>query len=164
MQWLPFEQMTFVLPYKVEELTEKLKVCINPREPSPYPNALDIINARQRKTQQLPFDGYLKDKGFVIGRSILSPEHFSPLIQGKIEKTSKGCLLFIRFQLFGSTRFFLWMGIGIFLITAIVGALQGNYFSLLLSILFFGAAYAVVLLNFRQKVQISKKLLEKILF
>ena len=53
------------------------------------------------------FNGWVRKNKFCLSRRIKQPDNFIPLMQGKIDETSLGSIVFIRYRLFPSTFYFL---------------------------------------------------------
>ncbi|MDX5339839.1 MAG: hypothetical protein LPK25_12475 [Cyclobacteriaceae bacterium] len=69
------------------------------------------VNFLDSRTQALPdgikFNGMIGQEGFRISRVVKRGESFLPLICGEVEETPRGCIIFLKFQLFPTTVFFL---------------------------------------------------------
>ena len=69
------------------------------------------VNFLDSRTQYLPesikFNGIIGQEGFRISKVVRRGETFLPLVQGEVEATPLGSIIFLRFQLFPATIFFL---------------------------------------------------------
>ncbi|WP_035468037.1 hypothetical protein [Algoriphagus mannitolivorans] len=69
------------------------------------------VNFLDSRTQVLPdsikFNGMIGQEGFRISRVVKKGETFLPLIRGEVEETPRGSIIFLKFQLFPTTVFFL---------------------------------------------------------
>lgn len=155
MNFLPYQHSILILPFTAEQLVVKLRQKVKTFSEdeflSPKPDNIFIFN------------GWVKEDKFRISRRITHAENFLPLIAGKIESTSKGSIVFITYRLFPSTLFFM----GFFCLGIIIAALLFIWTEdwLTSGFLFFIAIgiYCISILDFNQKVKISRNLLEKIL-
>jgi hypothetical protein len=95
---LPFHSETLVSPLsKKEVLGHLMRVT---RE----------VNFLDTRTQQVPgikFNGMVGQEGFRISRVVKRGETFLPLINGEVEPTPRGSIIFLRFRLFPGAIFFL---------------------------------------------------------
>ena len=91
---VPVVKETIVSPLSAEEVHTRLQTIVK----------------RGRSTRWNPeehlFMGKLKPNQFDISRILIRPENFMPRIQGRIEESSKGSILFLRYTLEFSTRMF----------------------------------------------------------
>ena len=69
------------------------------------------VNFLDSRTQVLPdgikFNGMIGQEGFRISRVVRRGETFLPLVRGEVEETPRGSIIFLKFQLFPTTVFFL---------------------------------------------------------
>lgn len=56
---------------------------------------------------QYRFSGWVQENRFRISLKISKPNNYIPLVVGKIETTSSGCLVFVSYKLFPVTKMFL---------------------------------------------------------
>lgn len=99
MHLLPFYQQTIVLPYEASETTARLIKTIRPLEKE--------VEYSEENEMEFLFNGWLKSGRFRISRKIEHPENFLPLMSGRIEGTSVGSILFVRYRMFSSVIIFL---------------------------------------------------------
>ena len=159
MEYLPFRSETIVLPYDVAELKHRLKKVIRP-----------VKNKYQQKTSEgagssgFLFNGVFKNNEFTISKIINQPENFLPLITGKIEATSVGCIVFLKYRMFFSTNMFLgfWSAVT-FLMTLLFIIGYNNYLYATVCFGFGVANYSIAIANFNVQLRQSKKLLDKVL-
>jgi hypothetical protein len=147
MNFLPIHKETLVSELPVRTIIQRLS------------NATDPIS-REESEKLLDFQGVLDEDRFRISQQIKHPNNYIPLIEGYVEPTKHGCLIFITYKLFFSSFLFLafWsimcLGLAIFLALS-----AENYFY---SLLAFGLGvlnYVITLVNFRKQVDISHALL-----
>jgi GT2 family glycosyltransferase len=110
------------------------------------------------------FNGTIADYKFRISKKISHADNFLPLIVGKIESSSKGSILFITYRMFPSTLVFM----GFFCLMLLLAALffllvEKNWTTSVFLFFILTGIYLISVLDFNQKVKISRTLLEKIL-
>ena len=163
MQFFPFLSETYVSAFSKDEIKEKLYPFIKSND-TPDISPTERIYFQSKTNKEFLFEGWISDSQFRICQYTGFPEQFVPMIYGKIEATSKGCILFLDYRLLKATLFFWIMGIFIFGIIGIIFLfIERNMSSFFLMMLFFLGTYSVLMLNFIQKVKISKQLIKKIL-
>jgi hypothetical protein len=156
MNLLPYKNSILILPYRADEVEYKLRQKVKPLSndflltPPPAANFM--------------FNGWIGEYKFRISKRITHADNFLPLIVGKIEATSKGSILFITYRMFPSTLFYLSFFCLMILLSSLFFLLvekswitSASLFVILLAI------YLISVLDFNQKVGISRKLLEKTL-
>ena len=90
---LPSRDETLVLPLSADEVfTRFSRVARN-----------DLTDAQDKS---ILFSGWVKQDGFRISLKVSRPNNFLTLVKGRIEPTSSGCLIFIHYQLFPTTKLF----------------------------------------------------------
>lgn len=96
------------------------------------------------------FYGYVHDHHFQLALRALRLFSFNPLVQGKLESTPAGCIIFLKYQLFVLTRIILlfWSG---FLVVGglLLSVLKNNYWYSVGAILILTAIHLIVHANFR---------------
>jgi len=157
MEWLPIRYETMVIPYPASEAYEKLAACVLPPEDPKLENFDSTTSVQQL------FNGIVKPTSFRISKIVKQPDNFLPLIIGKIEPTSNGSILFLKYQLFFSSLFFIsfWSVITL-LITIILIFVYHSYLYALLAFGFGMVHYSVAMINFSKQVTQSKLLLDSI--
>lgn len=112
----------------------------------------------------LPFNGRMTQTGFRISSTIPAPQNAIPLAVGTIETTSKGSILFIRFQLFPAAKLYLNFSSGMCLFIAMAMAFLFNEFAASVAALFAMVLnYVVLVINFNRKVKAMLQQFEEIL-
>ena len=157
MKWLPHQQETFILPYSAAEAVRRLRPSIRPVE--------EGMQFSPGEEKHFLFNGLIKGNRFRISRRVLRPENFLPLLVGRVESTSVGSLLFVRYRLFFSTALFL----GFWSVVCLLLCLFFLVFhqAWLYAAIAFGTGcvqYVVAIKSFSFQVKRSKQLLEKVLF
>lgn len=153
---LPLKRETIVLPFSAEEVEKKLWFHIFPIKPGE--------TMPDKRDELFLLNGWIKDRKFKVSRKLRSPENFLPMMQGSIEETSRGSLLFIQYNLFFSSIFFLifWSVITLFMTFFFIyfyGILLYGVISLLLGV----GNYVVAVANFNIQARKSRAVLEEIL-
>ena len=152
MNWLPFGRETLVSALSKEEVLDRLAAV-----------------TRGTRTEGLPeirplFNGLVEADGFRLSRVIEKGDNFLPLLLGKVEDTPRGSILFLRYQLFSITRFFLWFWTGIlsgFSLFFFLGSQQFLQGGVCLSLM--GLNYALAVFFFHRQLLPSKKLFQEVI-
>jgi len=154
---VPDKRETVVLPFEAKEVERQLITFVKPVKNMGAP-AID------KKPGKYFFNGYIKRGKFRISKVIKIPQNFLPLIVGKIESTSLGCIIFIHYRLFNSTILFMGLWIGICIFMAIVFAfVLGKTGYCILALLFAAINYLVAIKNFSLQLRRSKEDLDILL-
>lgn len=108
MLWWPYKRETIVSSLSEKELMTRLDLITSPP-----------VRSKKYLDQKASFIGTLDKNHFRISPKVNAPENFLPIIEGTIDTTSMGCIIFLKFKLFFSSMMFLtfWSGI-----TLLVGA------------------------------------------
>lgn len=89
----PQKTKTLVLPLTAHEVLTRLDAATNPPDKAPH--------------KFTPLMGHVDEDHFQLALRVRRPNGFVPIANGKIEKTSNGCLIFLTYSLMPSTRFYL---------------------------------------------------------
>ncbi len=152
MNWLPFGRETLVSPLSKEELLDRLAAVTRGTRAEGLPEPRPL------------FYGQVEEHGFRISRVIEKGDNFLPLLLGKVEDTPRGSILFLRYQLFSITRFFLWFWTGILLgfsLFFFLGSQQFLQGGVCLSLM--GLNYALAVFFFHRQLEFSKKLFQEVI-
>jgi hypothetical protein len=165
MLMLPYQRFTFVSGLSAEELTTQLQQHIHPQgEPKNYQMTAELLYLHIQPLDNYTFDGWAKGYQFKIWQKIHYPEYLLPIIRGKIEPTSMGSIVFVRFSFARGTLFIMFLALFVLCSLALVFLLlEKNFVNFLFILAFLIGGYMVMMLNFYQKVKIAKQLLEKVL-
>lgn len=158
MEYLPFRSETIVLPYDAAEVKKRLIEVIRPPQ----------NKHRQAEEEIAPskylFNGIFENDQFTISQIIKQPENFLPLISGKVEATSVGCIIFLKYRMFFSTNMFLgfWSVITFFMtLLFVIG--YNNYLYATVCLGFGVVNYSIAIANFNVQIRKSKKILDQVL-
>ncbi|WP_224996675.1 hypothetical protein [Cesiribacter sp. SM1] len=157
MQLLPYKQETFVLPYPAEEALNRLRPHTRPVE-----EGFEFSTAEEKR---FLFNGVVKKGIFRISRRVQKPENFLPLLLGRLETTSVGCLLFVSYRLFFSTAMYLVFWSVVCLLLTLFFLIYHQAW--LYAAIAFGTGcvqYIIAIKNFSWQVNRSRQELEKVLF
>ena len=151
MNFLPHYNETIVLPFGVSRAMRLLDLHTRSTDGNQGDNKAEIY-----------FNGKVEEDHFRISEMVRKPENFLPLITGRIEGTSRGCIIFVRYTLFFSTSLFLifWSLVTSFLALYLV-FYPGEYIYATISFLAGVVNYVIALVNFGRQVAKSKKTLIK---
>lgn len=153
MTLIPHKNETLVAPITALQVISRLSLVTQPAS----------LNISKAKPGTL-FVGHISTSSFRISRKVNYPQNYLPMIKGRIEGSSRGCIIFIKYRLFfSSTLFFtFWTSMTI---------LIGLFFTLFLkeygyAVVAFAsgiANYIVTLLNFNKQVRLSRAALDEAL-
>ncbi len=152
MNWLPFGRETLVSALSKDEVLDRLAAVTRGARAEGLPEIRPLFNGR------------VEADGFRLSRVIDKGDNFLPLLFGRVEDTPRGSILFLRYQLFATTRFFLWFWTGVllafslFFFLATQQLLQG-------AVCFFLSAinYALAVFFFHRQLEPSKKLFQEVI-
>lgn len=150
MRLYPEETETHVLSHDFELVTSRLEAVIG----------------KQVTISGVPrlIDGWLKEDKFQLTLRTRRQQFFVPLVNGRIESSSKGSLVFVHYALYPATKLLLsfWsVVLPLLAIVFYVGYGKAGTSSALL--LFTVAIHAIAVLNFRYHVRITKQMLRELL-
>jgi hypothetical protein len=94
--FLPNHYETFVLTQSSLETIQKIHKVTTSK--------VLLLN---QEGAQYQFSGWVRENGFRISLKISRPNNYIPLVIGRIETTSSGCLVFATYKLFPVTKMFL---------------------------------------------------------
>ena len=165
-KFLPYYQETLVSSENAESLWQRLQSKTQaPTHEREVLMSAEMVYLRRKPINSFIFRGVFKNNSFFLQRQTNYPEHFNPLLTGKIEATSKGVILFVKYQLPGGVLFIFLLSTLIFmLVLGVFVFFQQNIVHSILALLFYLGSYTVMMLNFQQKLKISRSALEKIVF
>ena len=152
MNWLPFGRETLVSALSKEEVLDRLAAVTRGTRSEGLPEIRPLFN------------GLVEADGFRLSRVIEKGDNFLPLLLGKVEATPRGSILFVRYQLFSTTRFFLWFWTGILLgfsLFFFLGSQQFLQGGVCLSLM--GLNYALAVFFFHRQLLPSKKLFQEVI-
>jgi len=92
MNWLPFGRETLVSALSKEEVLDRLAAVTRGTRREGLPEIRPLFN------------GSVEEDGFRLSRVIEKGDNFLPLLLGKVEETPRGCIIFVRYQIFATTR------------------------------------------------------------
>jgi hypothetical protein len=154
---LPNKNETIVLPFKATEVESHIRLFVKPVKNMGTP-AID------KKPGEFYFNGWVREGRFRISKVIKIPQNFLPLISGRIEATSLGCILFLHYRLFNSTILFLSLWTAICLFVAVVfGFVLDKLAYSILALLFAFLNYFVAVKNFGLQLKRSKADFERLI-
>jgi len=155
MNWIPVNKETLVLPVasaKALKLLAQRTYAVHTTEYVSFGDGHKYV-----------FNGVIENHTFKIYLRLKHPENYLPVITGRIEKTSLGCILFIRYDLIFSTRFFLilWSILTI-LMAFFFFHMGGNLSNSIFALLFGAANYLLTMVNFDRQVKKSRQAIHQI--
>lgn len=153
MTLVPHKNETLVAPITALQAISRLSLVTQPAS----------LN-ESKENPGILFIGHIGQSSFRISRKVNYPQNYLPIIKGRIEGSSRGCIIFIKYRLFfSSTLFFTFWTSMTFLIGLFFTAFSKDY--LYASIAFSSgiANYTVTLLNFNKQVKLSRAALDRAL-
>jgi hypothetical protein len=110
------------------------------------------------------FNGQLYQNTFNLSLLVEKADSFLPLIKGKIEQTPMGCILFVSYELFSSSSFFLFFWSIIPLLLGLMFILmEDKYVHATVALLFSIANYGFGIYHFKRKVAVSSAIFRMLL-
>ena len=156
MYLLPVEHETWVLPHNEGEVFRRLWKVSKPIE-----KTSDIPDVPEH---HFMFNGWVRKDHFRLSRKIIRPDNFLPIIDGRVEETSKGCIIFLKYTMFFATIVFLvfWSVITL-LIALYFYLIEKIYLYAIISFTIGIINYTVAVLNFKKQVKISSHTLKSVI-
>lgn len=148
---LPSHDETLVLPLSAEEVFNRFsRITRN-----------DLATVQDKS---ILFSGWVKEDRFRISLKVSRPNNFLALIKGRIESTSSGCLIFIDYQLFPTTKLFVsfWLFLTSLFAVAI-GFQYSSYWFSLGGLAFAICIYLITWSNFNLQLNLARTALLKVL-
>lgn len=145
----PVRKETIVSPHHQSEVINQLTLLTTPP-----------VLSKKDETPSALFVGKILKDTFKISLRINSPDNFLPIIYGKVEQTSIGSIVFLKFKLFFSSLMFLifWSSVCLLAGASLV-FIAGETLYGCLAFLIGLINYAVTLTNFNRKVRHSYQVL-----
>jgi hypothetical protein len=135
---LPSYHETLVLPKPAVEVCQLLAGATSNR---PF---------LQPDETTLYFNGWVNEKRFRISLRVRRANHYLPLVKGKIESSSSGCILFIDYGLFPTIRLLLTLWTILLILGSLVVYYQTkNFFFLLAGLGIIAVIHGIVWSNFK---------------
>lgn len=153
MTFLPYHYETFVLTQPSLEAIQKIHKVTTTK-----------VLLQNQEGAQYRFSGWVQENRFRISLKISKPNNYIPLVVGKIETTSSGCLVFVSYKLFPVTKMFLifWS-----LFITLVGILASYQYQSLLyavgSLLILVIIHWVTWSNFKIQLKLTRQTLLEVL-
>jgi hypothetical protein len=105
--WLPHESETLIVGHDWDVVLQRLAAASSP----------EIIQLGRTPS---PLTGWIKDDRFQLMVRQRRPNSFTPVIEGKIDPTSSGCIIFLSYKLMPVTRMYLTLWTAIVLLSAAI--------------------------------------------
>ena len=110
------------------------------------------------------FNGWVKKDKFSISLKVARPQNFLPVMNGNIEETSAGSIIFVKYRLFPTSTAFLLFWSVITLLMAVFFGYIGRYVFAGISIALGISNYAVAVANFKIQVRRSSRVLRSLFY
>jgi hypothetical protein len=108
--------------------------------------------------------GWVKDDEFQLTLRLRRQQLFMPVVNGTIDPTSKGSLIFLKYSLFPATRFLIMFWTIILPLTGIVISFQyKNYDYLAGFLLFLAILHGIAWANFKLHVKTTRQIIQRLM-
>lgn len=153
MTLIPHKNETLVLPITCEQVISRLSLLTQPA-------SLTELSG----DEEIRFNGFVGTTNFQISRKLSYPQNYLPLIKGRIETSSRGCIIFLKYRLFfGSLMFFTFWTIMTILIGLFLIFFTAEYVYAVISFASGAINFLVTVMNFNKQVSISKRVFCEVL-
>ena len=149
----PYRATTIVSAYSASEILAKLNEATRRG-----------ANFREKLDNAYKLNGFVGESVFQVSLIVGQMNSFLPLIKGRVEPTTLGCIIFIKYELFASSRILLlmWSFVPFLIAISNIFLLQ-NYAYAVVALAFALLNYGITIANFHKQCRISEKTLEKIM-
>lgn len=155
MNIFPHHSEILVSSFSCEEVARKI---------ASVTKKVNYLDYADYSVERYQFNGNVEKNHFRLSLTIKRADSFLPLINGKIEPTRTGCILFLKYTLFPSSMFFLAFWSAITLLTALFLALhQNEWLYASLSLLAGVANFAFAWMFFKAKLKQSQVIFHQML-
>jgi hypothetical protein len=152
MNFLPHESETIVISKDASQ------VCLALMHSTIAEN---IVRDRQEYTEKL-FVGWVNEKEFLVSIRPKRPNSFLPTMSGQIESASTGSILFIKYELFRSTKLYLSFWSLFIVVAGLITFFQlSTIFVPIATIAVITFIHYIAWANFKMQVRISRDILLK---
>jgi hypothetical protein len=156
-QWWLYHTETLVLQISPNRLVQGLDAALATTAPLPH------NWARPAPPYRFRFWGVVKPDSFRLYTLPREQALFAPLVLGRIEPTSQGCLVLVRYRLFPDMRFLLGMGACILAVLLLLfGTDPDRRHYALIAAMVSLAGYIGICLSFAQQCRIHQKNLHQL--
>ncbi|MBK6265467.1 hypothetical protein JKA74_10500 [Marivirga sp. S37H4] len=160
MQWWPAKSEILISHLPPREIFRRLNLAVKPTNYQSFKNrSLD-----DTPEEVYLFNGKVSNTGFAISQVVQKPDNFLPLIQGKVEGTSKGSLVYIKYRLFPSVKLFLGFWFILMLLFSMIAYAEGeDMLTVSFPIIMLIASFWVILSRFNSGYEKSRKELVRLI-
>ena len=157
MSFWPFQNRTLVLSCSADVALSRLQASVLQMDKKEY-------NPKTTEEDEIEFNGWFSDYNFRISKRIAHPDNFLPIVDGRIEPTSSGSILFVNFKLFFSSLLMVmvWTILSILLATFFLFVYHQIIYASIAVVVGL-VQYVVVVLNFNRQVVKTWMVLKNIL-
>ncbi|TAF64413.1 MAG: hypothetical protein EAZ55_11290 [Cytophagales bacterium] len=162
MSWLPLQRMVIVSEKTPEEIVQKLRNVTLETNTIALPEIIKQRNQKQNWASR--FIGTVQPLSFRICPYVPYTEYFLPLIKGKIERSSRGCIVFLQYSFFPSTLLMLSLGGVAGIVSAFLQLIfKKNFLFFLFLLIIYIGLYSIILFNFKQKIKAIMQSMDQLL-
>ena len=149
MNFLPRQTRTIVLPHPAHRVMAGIRRLVRTPQTSAEAPA------------EWLFNGVVSSRSFSVSRRIHAYQNFLPVMNGRLEDTSLGSILFVRYRMFGSSLgFLIFSSLLIMVVGLFFLIMDSNLPYFLFSLALLTINYIVAIAGFNRQVSISQRLLE----
>ncbi|MGB3183158.1 MAG: hypothetical protein WBB45_17325 [Cyclobacteriaceae bacterium] len=156
MRILPQFTEMLILPYSEKEVRRRLYGVV-------YPLSHHQPMAAGKEDSDFIFNGQVKKERFSISRRVRHSNSFLPLVNGKVEETRSGSIVYLSFSLFPSTKAFLWFWLAVSVLLTIVFLLRKDFLYSSLGLASGIFCYIVASVSFRRALRDTRNVLLPVL-
>lgn len=154
MTLIPHKSETLVLPITAPQVMSRLSSKTQPAR----------LSESDPGQQKILFNGFIEHDSFKISRKVSYPQNYLPLIKGRLEGSSRGCILFLQYNLFfSSLMFFSFWTVMTLLIGMFFIFINKEYTYAIVAFASGAVNYTVTVLNFNKQVKLSRQALDEAL-
>lgn len=155
MNIFPHHSEILVSSFSCEEVARKIAAVTK---------RVNYLDYSEYSKENCQFNGKIGDNRFRLSLMIKRADSFLPLINGKIEPTRTGCILFLKYTLFPSSTFFLAFWSMVTLLMAVLFVLYDNQWLYASLCLLAGAGnFAFAWMYFKSKLKQSQMIFHQML-
>ncbi|GAA5033678.1 hypothetical protein GCM10011506_26270 [Marivirga lumbricoides] len=160
MQGWPAQSEILISQLPAEEIFRRLHLAVKPAHYQSFKNR----SLEYSSDEVFLFNGKVGATGFAISQVVSRPDNFLPLIQGKVEGASTGSLVYLKFRLFPSVKYFLGFWFLLMLMFSMISYAEGkNMLTVTAPIIVLVASFWVVNVRFSSAYRRSKKELVRLI-
>lgn len=148
MTLIPHKNETLVLPITCLQVISRLSLLTQPAS----------LTELETRDEDIRFNGFIGKDSFRLSMKVNYPQNYLPMMKGRIETSSRGCIIFLKYRLFfSSLMFFSFWTIMTLLIGLFFILINQEYLYATIALASGAINYLVTVLNFNKQVKASKQ-------